>query len=127
MNVKEKQENCAICNKKLAFWFTSLKKIDGKKVCSSCAMSQLREENKLRKISETKATCLSCGKIWHYGKTEVLENMSGTFSNLGKSMMCCTGCAPSLLIPDKKVTDLNKCPNCGSRAIKKEDIVHELQ
>lgn len=131
---QENQKNCAVCDKKLNFWFTSLKKYEGKKVCSNCAWSMAKEElkngqknNAPKRLNETRVTCLSCGNVWHYGKTEVLENMSGAFSNLGKSMMCCSGCTPSLLIPDKKVTDLNKCPKCGSRAIKKEVVTHELQ
>jgi len=46
--------------------------------------------------------------------------------NLGKSMMCCGGCLPAVLIPDKKVIDLNKCPKCGSKVIKKEEVIHEV-
>lgn len=79
-----------------------------------------------RKIRETKCTCKSCGKIWHYGKTDVLNSTADTLSNFGKDMMCCTGCMPALIIPDKKVTDLNKCPNCGSKAIYKEEVIHEI-
>ena len=41
-------------------------------------------------------------------------------------MMCCTGCAPALLIPNQEVVDLNKCPKCGSRAITKETVEHEV-
>lgn len=47
-------------------------------------------------------------------------------SNVSKAMMCCSGCFPALLIQDKKVIDLNKCPKCGSIAVKKEIIIHNV-
>lgn len=34
--MKEKQENCYICGKKLNFWLTASRKVDGMKVCTSC-------------------------------------------------------------------------------------------
>jgi len=80
-----------------------------------------------KQISETKCTCESCGNIWHYGKTEKIENLGNSMQQLGKSMMCCTGCARALFIPNKKVEDFNKCPKCGSRAIKKEEVVHKVE
>jgi len=46
--------------------------------------------------------------------------------NLGKSMMCCSGCAPAALIKDQEIIDLSKCPSCGSRNITKEQVVHEV-
>lgn len=81
----------------------------------------------MKKISETKCTCESCGNIWHYGKTEQMENLGNAMQQAGKSMMCCTGCSPAVLIPNKQVKDFNKCPKCGSRAIKKENVVHEVE
>lgn len=80
----------------------------------------------MRKITETRVTCSACGNVWHYGKAEQLEAAGAALSNAGKSMMCCTGCVPAVAIPDKKVLDLGKCQKCGSRAIKKETIEHEV-
>jgi len=81
---------------------------------------------KTRTITEIRCTCNSCGKVWHYGKQEQLQNVGNAMSNLGKSMSCCTGCLPAVFIPDKKVVDLNKCPNCNSKNIKKEQIAHAV-
>lgn len=80
----------------------------------------------LKTIKETKCTCNACGNIWFFGKQEALENAANAMGNLGKNMMCCTGCLPALLIPNKNVMDLGKCPKCGSRAIKSEEITHEV-
>ncbi len=77
-----------------------------------------------RKIKETKCTCRACGNTWHYGKQDVLESVGSSMHNFGKEMMCCTGCAPALFIPDAKVVDLNKCPRCGSKAFYKEEVIH---
>lgn len=78
------------------------------------------------KIKETRATCKACGNVWHYGKAEEIEATGAALQNVGKAMMCCTGCVPAAAIPDKKVTDLNKCPKCGSRAITKETVEHDV-
>jgi DNA-directed RNA polymerase subunit RPC12/RpoP len=82
---------------------------------------------KTRQITETRCTCQACGHTWHYGKMEALEAAGAAMQNAGKAMMCCTGCVPALLIPDKKVTDLNKCPQCNSRAITKEQVTHDVK
>lgn len=95
------------------------------------------KEKRIKQIKETKCTCKACGKVWFYGKSEAMENFgdkmqsaSSSMSNAGKDMMCCTGCLPALFIPEKKekdVKDLNKCPECGSRAIEKEVVVHNVE
>lgn len=79
-----------------------------------------------KKIKETMCTCKSCGNIWHYGKQEAFQNAGNVLSNAGKSASCCTGCLPAALIKDKKVIDFNKCSRCGSRAITKEIVTHEV-
>jgi len=42
-------------------------------------------------------------------------------------MMCCTGCVPALFIPNKEVVNLDKCQKCGSKAVRKETVEHEVQ
>ena len=79
-----------------------------------------------KQIKETKATCQACGNVWFYGKQDQIEQTGKTMQNCGKSMMCCSGCAPAVLIPNQKSVDLNKCPKCGSKAIKKEVVTHNV-
>lgn len=80
-----------------------------------------------KSISEIKCTCIACGRVWYYGKSEALNDAGNSMVNLGKNLMACgTCCLPLALIPDQKVVDHNKCPNCGSSAIKKETVVHEI-
>lgn len=91
----------------------------------------------VKKIKETKCTCKACGKVWFYGKEEAfknfgekLESAGNSMSNAGKDMMCCSGCLPAAFIPnkqEKEVKDLNKCPECGSKAITKEVVVHDVE
>lgn len=89
--------------------------------------TQIRQPKAEKKtITETRCTCNSCGKVWHYGKQEQIQNVGNAMSNVGKSMSCCTGCLPAVFIPDKKVVNLNKCPECGSKNIRKEQIVHAV-
>ena len=79
-----------------------------------------------KKIKETRVTCKACGHTWFYGKLDAFKNANDAMGNLGKSMMCCGGCWPAILIPDKKVIDFNKCPKCSSKAVKKEIVTHEV-
>ncbi len=85
-----------------------------------------KKSGKVRRIQETRYTCQSCGRVWHYGKQEQLENAGNAMQNCGKSMMCCSGCAPAAVIPNQKVVDPNRCPDCGSRAVKSEVVTHEV-
>jgi predicted nucleic-acid-binding Zn-ribbon protein len=86
-----------------------------------------------KKISETKATCKSCGHIYFYGRKDELDqafsHLQADLNDTPKNLLCCTGCLPALLIPDakrKEKVDFDKCPKCGSRAVTKEKIVHEV-
>jgi len=80
----------------------------------------------MAKLQETKCTCQSCGNVWYFGKTDQIENISNATSNLGKSLSCCTGCAPAAFLPNKKVVDLKQCPKCKSRNVQSEKVVHEI-
>ncbi len=80
----------------------------------------------MKKIKETKCTCKACNNVWYYGKEDVRESRSNKLHNASKAMMCCGGCLPALLVKDKKVENLNKCPKCGSKAILKEVVVHDV-
>ncbi len=78
------------------------------------------------KIREKKGTCAACGNVWFWGKQDELEAGADAAANCGKSMMCCSGCLPAVLIPDKKVQDFGKCPKCGARAIRVEVVEHNV-
>jgi len=80
---------------------------------------------KTRRIQETKCTCTGCGNVWFFGKQDENERLVDTMSNCSKTLFTCY-CLPLLFLPDKKVTDLGKCPKCGSRAVKREIVVHEV-
>jgi predicted nucleic-acid-binding Zn-ribbon protein len=96
----------------------------------------MSDERPSRQISEIKSTCRACGNIWFYGKKEIEQNRlaqthnaGAALSNCGKSMMCCSGCAPALFIPEASrhaVEDLDKCPKCGSAAVAKETVIHDV-
>ena len=79
-----------------------------------------------RKIRENKCTCKVCGKVWHYGKNEKMQQVGNAMQNAGKSAMCCSGCAPAALIQDKKITDFSRCPECGSHNVTCEAVEYEI-
>ena len=78
-------------------------------------------------ITETKSTCSACGNVWYYGKQEVSDIKAAKMREVGKAACCWGGCLPAIFIPKKKVVDVDKCPKCGSRAVKKETVTHEVQ
>jgi DNA-directed RNA polymerase subunit M/transcription elongation factor TFIIS len=82
------------------------------------------DSNGVKEVKETKCTCNACGNVWYYGKQEILENTAAVMNNLSNAACCCSGCLPALLLPNKKIVDLNKCPKCGSHAIEKEEVTH---
>lgn len=79
-----------------------------------------------KKIQETRCTCLACGKVWYYGKSEVFQNYSAKLRNTGKNLSGCTCCWPMSYM-SRENTDLDKCPNCGSKAVNKEQIIHDVE
>lgn len=103
------------------------------RVCPACYddLSRLNpiqhEHESTKKIRETRWTCASCGNIWHYGMVKNLESASAALHNVGKSVMCCAGCLPAILIPNRHVPDLTICPKCGSKAISKETVEHTVR
>lgn len=97
-----------------------------------------KEKNKkVKKIKETRCTCSACGNIWYYGKEEKWQNFGdkmqsagSSMSNTGQDMMCCSGCLPAGFMSrhqEKEVKDLDKCPECGSKAVKKEVVEHVVE
>jgi len=92
---------------------------------------------KPKQITETKCTCKACGNVWYFDKRDESEmkgkkmmNMGNSMSNAGTDMMCCGGCLPALFMPKKaneEVKDLNVCQKCGSKAITKEKITHDVE
>ncbi len=88
--------------------------------------NQIQKPKKKKIIKEKKCTCNVCGKIWHYGKEEISEQKGNKLANVGKAMMCCGGCWPALLIQDKKVVNLNQCPQCSSKNVKCEEVEYEV-
>lgn len=85
-----------------------------------------KTETKTKEIRETKCTCSACGNTWFYGKEEQRNNTLNQIHNASKAMMCCGGCLPSLMIKNKEVKDLSKCPKCNSKAVAKEIVVHNV-
>ncbi len=82
-------------------------------------------------VKETKCTCAACGNTWFYGKQDKREQTANEMHNVGKSLLTCGTCGTPLgclfwLMPEKKVVDLGKCSKCGSKAVKKEVVIHHV-
>ena len=119
------KEKCEICNKDIDVSHD----LDGKLVCDVCYKQRMYKDYKpkTKEIRETKCTCQACGNTWYYGKQDEKEAKTNKMHNASKALMCCSGCTPALLIPDKKNIDLNKCPKCNSSAIEKEIVIHTVE
>src|SRR5271157_1047426 len=76
-------------------------------------------DEKPKEVRETRCTCSACGNVWYYGKEEVQKNNAAKMHQVGKAMMCCGGCFPALLIPNREVADLDKSINARSAALKR--------
>lgn len=80
-----------------------------------------------KKIEETRCTCSACGNVWFFGKKEVYENYSKILRNAGKNISGVTCCCWPMSYMGREQTDMGKCPRCGSKAVKKEQIFHEVE
>ena len=80
-----------------------------------------------KRIQETRCTCSACGKVWYYGKTDVYNNFSKQLRNAGKNISGVSCCCWPMSYMGREETDMGKCPGCGSKAIKKEQITHEVE
>jgi len=93
-------------------------------------VSEKSAKVKPKYIKETKCTCNSCGNVFYYGKKEVWENRSKICDNLAKeaSAASCCYCNPFINATknENTITDFNRCPNCGSKNVTKEEISHEI-
>jgi hypothetical protein len=119
VDVSDKAEACPKC----AFPLNSLNNLKEKEFEETN-----NEKENIKKISETKCTCNACQNVWYYGKKDVTDNILSVILNIGSASSdvltcpCCGGSSPT-----RKVVDLDKCPKCNSRSVKKETIIHEVR
>ncbi len=89
------------------------------------------EYHELREVKETRCICNQCSKVWHYLKKDEDGVRGAKSHNLTKNLVQATACCGSPVgcfaaaIPEKKVKDLDQCPNCKSRDIKRETITYK--
>ena len=130
--MKEKNK-CPNCGNKLSKFKTGLiYRFDGKRFCSiNCRIEFSKKGD--NKIKEIKCTCNQCGKVWHYLPQEKMEQTGAEIHNFSKHLMtaslCCgnpLGCFGAL-IPTQKVIDLERCPECKSKNVKKQTVYHKKE
>ena len=87
-----KQENCYLCHKKLNFWFTASKRVNGMKVCTNCHFKNAKKDWD-QSIGEVKNE-LKAGMAEHQklkanekGKESKALNFADKLDNLGKKLI----------------------------------------
>lgn len=75
-----------------------------------------------KRVVETRCTCLACGHVWHYTGGDAMKQVGENLSDLGQAMTCPCCCLPT----PTRGRPVDQCPNCGSKANKKEQVVHEI-
>lgn len=87
--------------------------------------------DKKNQITEIKCTCNQCGKVWHYLKSEVTQAALAASGNMMVGCgSCCNPFGAYYLNKSGEISraandKFNKCPNCQSIDIKKEEITIE--
>lgn len=108
---------CDECNKKLGNKNTTFNKMENLLIDSNPPQKKM--------ITETKCTCSACGNVFYYGKIDKYGQ-----GCLMAEKNCVAGSCPCFLplafLGNEQFKDFNKCPKCGSKAIKKEQITHEV-
>lgn len=94
---------------------------------SEIASTQARPSGGGRRVTEKRGTCAACGNTWFFGKLDEMDALGAQLQNTGKALsVCCSGCLPALFIPDAQAKDPYRCPRCGSKAVKIEQVVHNV-
>lgn len=75
---------------------------------------------------EIRVTCLSCGFVYHYDKFDVIDNFGKKCDNAAQFFGGLAGNAIGARNKEKTI-DFNMCQKCGSRNIKKENIVFNVE
>ena len=102
---------CPNCGRKLP---------EGQKLCPECSDAAAKTPPaQPRRILETICTCGSCGHVWSY-KQDIVESAKANLQNVGTPIVLFRNC-----IPSQEAVALNKCPKCGSRALRKKEIRRE--
>lgn len=97
--------------------------------CPECGFPISKPDyQNVKKIREWKATCQSCSHVWHFGMEDFKKDQQSDQKEALKGALCLTGCFPALLVlPTQEKLHLDsQCPMCRSKAIKKEEVVHEV-
>lgn len=140
-------KHCEKCGR----WVLRPFEFRGQKICILCRQDIQDEERGVKKshvnessteriqnlskllnpIKETKVTCLACHEVYFYNQSDKINNFADKMDAAGDELIktsCCCLFFPlglfTTMIPKKKVEDLDRCRKCGSRAIKKEIVVH---
>lgn len=76
-------------------------------------------------VKETKCTCNACGKVWYFGKQDLLQQRGEAMSTAGATLMCpcCAGCFLPFM---KKPQNLKQCPQCQSKNVTTEEVSYDV-
>jgi predicted nucleic-acid-binding Zn-ribbon protein len=77
-----------------------------------------KQDTKVGIVSETKVTCQACGHIWHYSNRDTLNKVSDALMDLN---------SVKIFGQDSNSSDFDKCPKCGSRAIRQEKVEYKVE
>ncbi len=129
--------NCDNCGKKFGFLGPAIAPnlgiAKGKGFCSIKCYREFSKKKKVEtegKVMEFKCKCNQCGKIWHYLPKEISDLRTQQIGNamIGASM-CCNPFGAlfsnKAIESRRQIEKFNKCPECGSSDIKKEEVWYE--
>ena len=74
-------------------------------------------------VKEVRATCQSCDHVWHYLPGQGMKQAGEAMQRAGCALMTCGVASLFMKKPENLVS---QCPKCGSRAVKSEDVVHNV-
>ena len=131
-------ENCPVCGKKLGKLKTGIMyRGDGKRFCSiKCKKEYIGKHGGLIKnkksalTKEYKRKCNRCGKVWHSlvsdEKSLKSQSVANALIGLGSIGSTFSGLySNKSLDTSDKLSNLKKCPECGSQDYSEEIIEFE--
>lgn len=140
---------CSLCKKKFSFWNSCYIEGDSKEYCPDCYKNKKKEieklnikekekeENKAKeikeemsKVMEYKRKCNQCGKVWHslvkeermLGRNVLFDSLISVGTAIEGNIGASTQASRNTDANRSSLSNLKKCPNCGSADYTEEII-----
>ncbi|NLJ79331.1 MAG: hypothetical protein GX329_08210, partial [Tissierellia bacterium] len=75
---------------------------------------------------EIEISCNQCGNTHYYNEDDLKNARYAELMNISKNLLALGAFLPLAFLPDKQVSDLKQCRECGSRNVELSEVIHRI-